>query len=166
MPIYLFIIYIIIYIIIIFIIKKSLTEKVYMEQYTKKAACTFHFPSMNGSIVARKNPMFFGHIAERIFVVSVLITYFSSSCLQPPILTIHFGYNRFTLCNCKKNLPNDVYVTSLSKCNELQNVSNSGIFCFFVYIQQKQPLEAFYKTRCSQKFRKIYRKTPVADSLF
>ena len=31
---------------------------------------------------------------------------------------------------------------------------------------QKQPPEVFYKKRCSLKFRKIHRKTPVPESLF
>ena len=31
---------------------------------------------------------------------------------------------------------------------------------------QKQPREVFYKKRCSQKFHKIHRKTPVPKSLF
>ena len=31
---------------------------------------------------------------------------------------------------------------------------------------RKQPPEVFYKKRCSEKFRKIYRKTPVPGSLF
>ena len=34
------------------------------------------------------------------------------------------------------------------------------------YIQQKQPPEVFCKKRCSKKFRKIHRKTPVSGSLF
>ena len=32
--------------------------------------------------------------------------------------------------------------------------------------QKKEPLELFYKKRCSQKFHKIHRKTPVPESLF
>ena len=32
--------------------------------------------------------------------------------------------------------------------------------------KQKQPPEVFCKKRCSKKFRKIHRKTPVAESLF
>ena len=35
----------------------------------------------------------------------------------------------------------------------------------FSYIQ-KQPPELFHKKRCSKKFRKILRKTPVPESLF
>ena len=31
---------------------------------------------------------------------------------------------------------------------------------------QKQPWEVSYKKRCSQKFRKIHRKTPVPETLF
>ena len=31
---------------------------------------------------------------------------------------------------------------------------------------QKQPSEVFCKTRCSEKFHKIHRKTPVPESLF
>ena len=31
---------------------------------------------------------------------------------------------------------------------------------------QKQPPEVFYEKRCSYKFHKIYRKTPVPKSLF
>ena len=31
---------------------------------------------------------------------------------------------------------------------------------------QKQPLEVFYKKRCSRKFRKIHRKKPVPESVF
>ena len=31
---------------------------------------------------------------------------------------------------------------------------------------QKQPPEVFYEKRCSWKFRKIHRKTPVPESLF
>ena len=31
---------------------------------------------------------------------------------------------------------------------------------------QKQPPKVFYRKRCSQKFRKIHRKTPVPESLF
>ena len=31
---------------------------------------------------------------------------------------------------------------------------------------QKQPPEVFYKKRCSQKFPKIHRKTPVPESFF
>ena len=34
------------------------------------------------------------------------------------------------------------------------------------YPNQKQPPEVFCKKRCSQKFRKIHRKTPVPESLF
>ena len=33
------------------------------------------------------------------------------------------------------------------------------------FMVQKQPPELFYEKRCSQKFRKIYRKTPVPGSL-
>ena len=32
--------------------------------------------------------------------------------------------------------------------------------------QQKQPPEVFYNKRCCLKFCKIYRKTPVPESLF
>ena len=31
---------------------------------------------------------------------------------------------------------------------------------------QKQPSDVFYKKRCSLKFRKLHRKTPVPESLF
>ena len=31
---------------------------------------------------------------------------------------------------------------------------------------EKQPLEMFYEKRCSKKFCKVYRKTPVPQSLF
>ena len=31
---------------------------------------------------------------------------------------------------------------------------------------QKQPPEVFYEERCSYKFHKIHRKTPVPESLF
>ena len=31
---------------------------------------------------------------------------------------------------------------------------------------QKQPPEVFCKKRCSEKFRKIHKKTPVPESLF
>ena len=31
---------------------------------------------------------------------------------------------------------------------------------------KKQPPEVFFKKRCSQKFRKIYRKTRVPESLY
>ena len=34
------------------------------------------------------------------------------------------------------------------------------------WIRMKQPPELFYKKRCSQKFSKIQRKTPVPESLF
>ena len=33
-----------------------------------------------------------------------------------------------------------------------------------VSTQQKQPPDVFYKNRCSWKFRKIHRKTPVKES--
>ena len=31
---------------------------------------------------------------------------------------------------------------------------------------EKQPPEVFYEKRCSQKFRKFHKKTPVLESLF
>ena len=31
---------------------------------------------------------------------------------------------------------------------------------------KKQPLKMFYKRRCSLRFHKVHRKTPVPDSLF
>ena len=34
------------------------------------------------------------------------------------------------------------------------------------YLRQKQPPEVFCKKRCSQKFHKIHRKTPVPESPF
>ena len=37
--------------------------------------------------------------------------------------------------------------------------------CWSLFFQ-KQPLEVFCKNRCSQKFRKTYRKTPVPESPF
>ena len=36
---------------------------------------------------------------------------------------------------------------------------------FFKYKGQKQPPEVFYEKSCSQKFRKLHRKTPVSESL-
>ena len=39
-------------------------------------------------------------------------------------------------------------------------------FIFTMSSYQKQPPEVFGKKRCSQKFRKIYQKTPVPESLF
>ena len=60
-------------------------------------------------------------------------------------------------------------------CNEvLSNVAtNVGFFkCsrlkFSTDFQdtQKQPLEMFCKKRCSQKFRKFHRKTPVLETPF
>ena len=35
----------------------------------------------------------------------------------------------------------------------------------YIYIQM-QPPEVFFEKRCSKKFRKIYRKTPVPESFF
>ena len=35
----------------------------------------------------------------------------------------------------------------------------------YTFIYQKQPPEVFYKKRCSEKFRKFHRKTPVLESL-
>ena len=32
--------------------------------------------------------------------------------------------------------------------------------------RHRQPLEVFWKKRCSKKFRKIHMKTPVPESLF
>ena len=37
---------------------------------------------------------------------------------------------------------------------------------FYKLYVQKQPLEVFCKKRCSKKFLKINRKTPVLESLF
>ena len=39
---------------------------------------------------------------------------------------------------------------------------NMFTFC----VIEKQPPEVFYKKRCSYKFRKIHRKTPVPEPLF
>ena len=46
----------------------------------------------------------------------------------------------------------------------------SGLFfaldsLIYTFIYQKQPPEVFYKKRCSEKFRKFHRKTPVLESL-
>ena len=43
-----------------------------------------------------------------------------------------------------------------------ENIQRARILSF----ERKQPLEVFCKKRCSLKFRKIHRKTPVSESLF
>ena len=43
--------------------------------------------------------------------------------------------------------------------------STQSLNIVFIFKMQKQPSEVFYKKRCSQKFRKIYRKTPVSESV-
>ena len=47
-------------------------------------------------------------------------------------------------------------------------VKNLWTDCWIVTVAyfKKQPPEAFCKKRCSKKFRKFYRKTPVLESLF
>ena len=40
------------------------------------------------------------------------------------------------------------------------------IHIFFRTVVQKQPPEVFYEKRCSEKFRKIHRKTLVPESLY
>ena len=52
-----------------------------------------------------------------------------------------------------------------------RNASRNGKTCkikkvIFRYDQQQQLPEVFHKKSCSQKFRQIYRKTPVLESHF
>ena len=51
--------------------------------------------------------------------------------------------------------------SSLSK--PIQDILEDSLASF---IKQKQPQEVFYKKSVLKKFRKIYRKTPVPESIF
>ena len=62
-----------------------------------------------------------------------------------------------------------------SKCDKIRNFLNEKslmknfIFCAVPYpktCNQKHPLDMFYKKKCSEKFRKIHRKTPVPEFPF
>ena len=69
----------------------------------------------------------------------------------------------FWTWHCKKNTSNTwIYFVSLqyfcTNCNSKIKDSSDKL--------QKQLSEVFYKKSCSLKFRKIYRKTPVPESLF
>ena len=52
----------------------------------------------------------------------------------------------------------------LSSCGYAETLFQ--IIAKLVFFFQKHPPEVFCKNRCSQKFRKIQRKTPVPESLF
>ena len=56
------------------------------------------------------------------------------------------------------------------RCSEslrfaVELLANSAVVCIVILCFQKQPPEVFYKKRCSYKFHKIHRKSPVPESL-
>ena len=54
-------------------------------------------------------------------------------------------------------------ILSLGK---LSSKEIGSILILNIFKKQKQPPKVFFKKRCSQKFRKIHRKTPVPEPLF
>ena len=62
----------------------------------------------------------------------------------------------------EKHLGNNSHENIFFISIRFNSVATKGTDIF----NQKQPPEVFYKKRCSYKFRKIHRKTPVPESLF
>ena len=106
-------------------------------------------------------------------------------CLKERVLKILQNSHRNTcvgVCNfIKQETPKQVFSFEFGEIFKnifLQNTSGGCLFLVFVEIpretstassqmlvSQKQPPEVFCNNRCSQKYRKIYRKTPVPESL-
>ena len=62
--------------------------------------------------------------------------------------------------------PPKFWVQSIFNYNLQQNLRFLQLSSRYYLLRQKQPPEVFCKHRCSQKFLKIHRKTPVLESLF
>ena len=68
---------------------------------------------------------------------------------------------------CLILIPDDIFPVAVNSNNKITTyLTFSFEEIFVLLLTEKQPLELFYKESCSEKFRKIHRKTPVPEFLF